>query len=261
MFDKLRTMFGGASAAPPARHEHLSAPHWPAVVYAIGDIHGCLAELRGLEQRIIADAAAIQGEKWLVYLGDLVDRGPDSVGVLDHLTARPPAGFRRICLAGNHEIMMLAFLANPGSNHDWLEFGGQETLASYGIDTSGFLNLRPRQRRAMLDSHIPEDHVRFLAELPFTLSLPGVVFVHAGLRADVPVDQQSEHDLLWIREEFFNAPPVTGRLVVHGHTPAGQAVILPGRICIDTGAFATGRLTAVRLAPGQPPAIVDFAKG
>ena len=254
-------MFGGPGSAPPhTRREHLSAPGWPAVVYAIGDVHGCLAELRGLERRIIDDAASIEGEKWLVYLGDFVDRGPDSAGVLDHLTARPPAGFRRVCLAGNHEIMMQAFLDNPDSQPEWLQFGGQQTLASYGIDVAGFLATPSRRRRAILDSHVPEDHVAFLAGLPLTLSLPGVVFVHAGLRPDVPVDQQVEHDLLWIREEFFRAPSVPDRLVVHGHTPASEAVILPGRICVDTGAFATGRLTAIRLAQGQPPQIIDYAR-
>lgn len=261
MFDRLKALLGGGAPAPqrPARG-HLSAPQWPSVVYAIGDIHGCLVELRGLEKRIVEDAASFTGEKWLVYLGDLVDRGPDSVGVLDHLTARPPAGFRRIFLAGNHETMMLAFLENPASQPDWLQFGGKQTLASYGIDASGFPAMRPRQRRAILDSHVPEDHLAFLAELPLTLSLPGVVFVHAGLRPDVPVERQAEQDLLWIRDEFFAAPPVPGRLVVHGHTPANEAVIVPGRICVDTGAFATGRLTAVRLVSGEKPRIIDFAR-
>ena len=262
MLSRLRSLFGAAPAQPQrSEREHLSAPEWPAVVYAIGDVHGCLVELRGLEQRIVEDAADIEGEKWLVYLGDLVDRGPDSVGVLDRLLARPPQGFRRICLAGNHEIMMLGFLENPASQPEWLQFGGQQTLASYGIDAARLLATPARQRRAILDSHVPQDHVEFLAELPLTLSLPGVVFVHAGLRPDVPLDRQAENDLLWIREEFFQAPPLPGRLVVHGHTPARDVVIVPGRICVDTGAFATGRLTAVRLSRDQEPRIIDYSRG
>ena len=262
MLARLRSLFG-ATPVDRQRSEraHLSAPEWPAAIYAIGDVHGCLTELRGLEQRIVEDAAAVEGEKWLVYLGDLVDRGPDSVGVLDRLLARPPQGFRRICLAGNHEIMMLAFLDNPASQPEWLQFGGQQTLASYGIDAARLLATPARQRRAILDSHVPQDHVEFLTDLPLTLSLPGVVFVHAGLRPDIPVDRQAENDLLWIREEFFRAPPLPGRLVVHGHTPARDAVMLPGRICVDTGAFATGRLTAVRLSPDQEPRIIDYSRG
>ena len=262
MLSRLRSLFGAAPATPhhPER-EHLSAPEWPAVVYAIGDVHGCLTELRGLEQRIIEDAAGVDGEKWLVYLGDLVDRGPDSVSVIDHLIARPPQGFRRICLAGNHEIMMLGFLENPASQPEWLQFGGQQTLASYGIDAARLLATPARQRRAILDSHVPGDHMEFLSTLPLTLSLPGVVFVHAGLRPDIPLDRQAENDLLWIREEFFRAPPVPGRLVVHGHTPAKNAVMMPGRICVDTGAFATGRLTAVRLSLDEEPRILDYSRG
>lgn len=262
MLDRLRALFGGAGSLPRhASREHISASEWPAAVYAIGDIHGCLVELRGLEQRIVEDAASIEGEKWLVCLGDLVDRGPESMGVLDHLMAPPPAGLRRICLAGNHETMMLDFIDNPASQPDWLQFGGQQTLASYGIDASGFMAAPPRQRRALLESYIPEDHLGFLAGLPLTLSVPGVVFVHAGLRPGVPLDRQEEHDLLWIREEFFSAPPQPGRLVVHGHTPASEAVILPGRICVDTGAFATARLTAVRLTPDLEPRIIDYTRG
>lgn len=260
MFDRLRSLFGIGTASTNKRvvREHLSAPDWPSVVYAVGDIHGCLAELQGLENRIIADAANVEGEKWLVYLGDFVDRGPNSAGVLDHLTSHPPKGFRRISLAGNHEIMMLAYIDNPKSQPDWPLFGGQQTLTSYGIDEPLFQSTSQRQRRAILDSHLPAEHLEFLAALPYTLSLPGVVFVHAGLRPGVPVDQQTENDLLWIREEFFNAPPEPGRLVVHGHTPANKAVILPDRICVDTGAFATGRLTAIRLAHEQKPRIIDY---
>ena len=262
MLGKLRALFGSATSAPQrAGRAHLAAEGWPAVIYAIGDIHGCLVELRELESRIVEDAAAIEGEKWLVYLGDFVDRGPDSLGVLDHLTARPPRGFRRVCLAGNHEVMMLAFLDNPDRQSDWPQFGGQETLTSYGINAPDFLASPLRQRRAILDSHVPPEHVEFLSDLALTLSVPGVVFVHAGLRPDVPLDRQGEHDLLWIRDEFFNAPPVPGRLVVHGHTPANQAVIVPGRICVDTGAFATGRLTAVRLALNEQPRIIEYARG
>lgn len=239
--------------APPAPRPHLSAADWPAVVYAVGDVHGCLDELRALDSNIAEDAAAIEGEKWIVMLGDYIDRGSNSAGVIDRLNAAPPAGFRRICLAGNHETMMLRFLDAPDPNDDWLKFGGQETLYSYGISLPAGNRLKRKQLKALLDSHIPREHIAFLRELPLTLSLPGTVFVHAGLRPGIDsVERQHEGDLLWIRDEFFDAPPTRDRLVVHGHTPAPEPVSLPGRICVDTGAFATGTLTAARLQQGEP---------
>lgn len=239
--------------APKSGRTHLSAAGWPEVVYAVGDVHGCLDELRRLESNIAADAAGISGEKWLVMLGDYVDRGRDAAGVLDRLNAAPPPGFKRICLAGNHEIMMLRYLQAPGPKDDWLAFGGMETLSSYGISMDAIARAGRKDLKAIVDSHIPQEHIAFLRDLPLTLSLPGMVFVHAGLRPGIDlVERQSEDDLLWIRDEFFDAPPVSNRMVVHGHTPAPEAVFLPGRICVDTGAFATGILTAARLRPGDP---------
>lgn len=233
------------AAAPP--RAHLKAPEWPAVIYAVGDVHGCLAQLSLLQQRIIADGTAVAGEKWIVFLGDYVDRGPNSAGVLDALLAPLPASFRRIALAGNHETMMLDFLDAPSRNSPWLEFGGDSTLQSYGLNAREMMAGSERERNARLRSHIPDEHIELLRDLPLTLSVPGAVFVHAGLRPGIQVDQQSEGDLLWIREDFFAAAQEPDRLVVHGHTPAPEPVVAPGRICVDTGAFATGVLTAVRL--------------
>lgn len=254
----LRSILGAGRPAP-ARRAHLSAPERPAAIYAIGDVHGCLALLHQLHEAIFADAAGIAGEKWLVYLGDYVDRGPQSAGVLDALLAPLPDGFRRIALAGNHEVMMLDFLRHPARNAAWLEFGGPETLASYGLEARRLMALPERDRIAQLQSHVPQEHIDLLAALPLTLSAPSLVFVHAGLRPGVPVDQQSEDDALWIRKDFFAAPPVEGRLVVHGHTPARDPVVAPGRICVDTGAFATGILTAVKLTDVEPPRFISVA--
>jgi len=227
---------------------HLGFAAWPAAIYAIGDVHGCRDELEELEAAIIADAADIEGEKWLVGLGDYIDRGPDSAGVLDHLTRPPPPGFRRISLMGNHEFMLLDFLADPQPDSRWLYNGGLETLASYGLAP---------EWNPQIGHHIPRNHIDFVTCLHLTLSVPGVVFVHAGLGSTAPVEQQDEADLLWIRTAFHDAPPVPGRLVVHGHTPDTLPVIAPGRICVDTGAFATGVLTAVRLMPGAEPKLLD----
>lgn len=236
----------------PAR-EHLSFDHWPAVVYAIGDIHGCLPQLRELEAMIVDDAAGIAGEKWIVALGDFIDRGPQSAGVLDHLMMPPPLGFTRHCIAGNHETMMLDYWDRPNPKATWLAFGGMDTLASYGISHKAATSASPKAMRDILDSHVPREHYDFLADLPLTLSLPAAVFVHAGIRRGVPIDQQQEADVLWIRDEFFDVPGNDGPLVVHGHTPGTEPLWLNNRICVDTGAFATGRLTAVRLTLQDEP--------
>ena len=253
-------IFANLFKRPPPRpqRQHLSLASHPGSIYAIGDVHGCLDLLRQLERRILADADAHAVRPTLVLLGDYVDRGPDSAGVLDHLSGPRPRGFSRVCLAGNHEIMMLDFLAAPSPSADWLRFGGLETLASYGMQPDRVLGSSRRQLQAMVDAHVPQEHIDFLKDLPLTLSVQDLVFVHAGLRPGVePIDHQSEDDLLWIRDEFFNAPPVDRRLVVHGHTPGKVPVSVPGRICVDTGAYATGVLSAVRLVPHHPPGFLS----
>lgn len=237
----------------PSGRDHLSFDRWPAVVYAIGDIHGCLSELRTLEAMIVADAADVAGEKWIIALGDFIDRGPQSAAVLDHLLLPPPKGFQRFCIAGNHETMILDYWERPTPNATWLAFGGLDTLASYGISHKAATSASPKAMRDILDSHVPREHHDFLADLPLTLSLPSAVFVHAGIRRGVPIDQQQESDALWIREEFFDVPGDGGPLVVHGHTPGTEPLWINNRICVDTGAFATGRLTAVRLTLQDEP--------
>lgn len=258
MLQAIRRLFGPSSGqARAGTRPRMTAPQWPAVIYAVGDVHGCLAEMTELERMIVDDASPIAGDKWIVYLGDCIDRGPNSAGVLDKLLAPAPNGLRRICLAGNHEAMALAYLTHGQRGTDWLGFGGREFLASYGLSASALQSLPGRARQAAIDSHIPAEHIAFLRDLPLSLSVPGCVLVHAGLRPGVPLDQQREEDLLWIRDEFFSAPPQPGVLVVHGHTPAIEPVVADGRICVDTGAFATGILTAVRLMEGQAPVFLN----
>jgi serine/threonine protein phosphatase 1 len=245
-----RRLFPAPSARKPIRaRPHLVADTWPAALYAVGDVHGCLAQLLQLERKIVADASATAGEKWIVMLGDYVDRGPDSAGVLDHLLARPPAGFQRFCLAGNHETMMLDFLSTPRPDAAWLEYGGIETLASYGLDIRAMNWHNSRATVAALASAIPEEHIDFIRKAPLYLSLPGTLMVHAGIRPGMPLEDQSEQDLLWIREPFLDAAMPEGPRVVHGHTPASEPVVTPFRIAVDTGAYATGRLTAAKLTP------------
>jgi serine/threonine protein phosphatase 1 len=251
MVSILRALFArfGATRRPPLAREHLHLADWPSAIYAIGDIHGCHAQLRDLEALITADAGQFAGEKLLVCLGDYIDRGPDSAAVLDRLIAPPPPGFRRVCVAGNHEIMALDFLANPSPRSMWLEQGGSETLASYGLAPEAISALSRRPLQRLIDSHIPAEHIEFLTHLPATLSVPGFVFVHAGLRPGIALENQSQDDLFWIRDEFLQVRGNTQTRVVHGREP----MVTSGRIGIDTGAFATGILTAVRLQPGTPP--------
>ncbi|MGV8955667.1 MAG: metallophosphoesterase family protein [Cypionkella sp.] len=249
-------MFSASTAKQDVR-ERLRATQWPRVIYAIGDVHGCRDELVQLESLIAADAASLTGEKWIVMLGDYVDRGPHSAAVLDRLCARPPSGFRRICLVGNHETMMLAFMSAPDSSAEWLKFGGVETLASYGIDVESFMRANPKARHQILASYIPTEHIEFLQSLPVLLALPDTLFVHAGIRPGFGIEDQIEDDLLWIREPFLSHPNPLGIRVVHGHTPVSQPEIVGNRIAVDTGAFGTGILTAVRMSLDRPPEFLN----
>jgi serine/threonine protein phosphatase 1 len=222
---------------------------WPAAVYAIGDVHGCLQQLAELEDRIAADAAGLDGEKWLVTVGDYVDRGPASAAVLDRVMGPGPDGFRRFALMGNHEQMMLDFLANPAAHAYWLDEGGLETLRSYGMEMD-YPPLRSQSATlAALDAHIPPAHREFLAQLPVCLTLPGWMFVHAGIRPGIPLAAQTDEDLIWIRGPFLTSQLTGGLRVVHGHTPGDDIVMTPHRIDVDTHCFKTGRLSAVRVTP------------
>lgn len=222
---------------------------WPAAVYAIGDVHGCLEQLLELEARIAEDARDFEGEKWLVTVGDHVDRGPRSADVISHVMGPAPASFRRFALIGNHEQMMLDFLGNPAAHAYWLDEGGMETLASYGIEID-YPPLRTSEAlRRMLDERFPVHHRRFLEALPSWLSLPGWLFVHAGIRPGISLSMQSDDDLIWIRAPFLTSQLTGGLRVVHGHTPGRDIVATPHRICIDTHCFHTGRLSAVRVTP------------
>lgn len=228
---------------------HVQITSAPSVIYAIGDVHGCLPELLSLERKIVEDSSQIEGRKLLVMLGDYIDRGPQSAGVIDHLLKDPPASFERFCLMGNHEAMAAAFLARPLPGGEWLRVGGMETLQSYGLAAETLVRGPSGKLRQTLEAYIPQEHQAFLRNCFWTLGIPGWLFVHAGLRPGVPITQQRPDDLFWIREDFYSAPAIPGLRVVHGHTPAGEPIFAPGRICIDTGAFATGRLTALKVTP------------
>jgi serine/threonine protein phosphatase 1 len=244
---------------PPRRRLEFST--WPAAIYAIGDIHGCASELAELERRIVADAASLPGEKWLVPLGDYIDRGPASPAVLDQLLRPPPPGFRRVALLGNHEALLLAALRSPAACLEWLALGGMETAFAYGLreGTPASWRRAPGAVVEALWQLLPAAHVAWLESLPIALSLPGFVFVHAGLRPGLPLAEQRDDDLLWVRT---SAPRLgrVGTVVVHGHTPVEEVVLDGPCINLDTGCCYTGRLSALRIIPGEPLALIEVRR-
>lgn len=228
----------------------------PAAIYAIGDVHGRLDLLQKLEAMIAADAVGRSGELWLLLLGDIIDRGPSSAQVVEHVLS-PLPGFVRHCLRGNHEDMLLDFLAPSGGNDLWLANGGIETLRSYAVpDTVLFERPDAYRLREIAETRIPAEHIAFFESLPVAIETPGFAFVHAGIRPGVSLAQQSEHDLLWFRDQYASDYAEFSKTIVHGHTPRQAALVLPRRIALDTGAVFTGRLSAARLVPGEAPVLL-----
>jgi serine/threonine protein phosphatase 1 len=198
---------------------------------------------RDLEKSPVANALT-------VTLGDYVDRGPNSRGVLDRL-ARNPFPTTYIALKGNHEMLLEAFLRDPMVASEWRRLGGLETLHSYGVSVAAVMIGRGfDEASSSLRQSIPEEHFQFLGSLKLSLSVGDYFLCHAGVRPGIPLEHQSTEDLLWIREEFLNNNMSVGKIVVHGHTPVASPEVLPTRINIDTGAFATGRLTCLVLERG-----------
>ena len=215
-------------------------------VYAIGDVHGCLAELELLLKRISDEESSDPRPAHLVFLGDYVDRGPDSAGVLARLVEGPLPGDRHSFLMGNHEEAMLASLdGDMETLSGWLRYGGLETLKSYGIGRGDVLRLGSDLPSRMREA-IPESHVAFLRACEDYVQAGDYLFVHAGIRPGVPLPDQDTADLRWIRNGFLDDDQTDhGVMVVHGHTVADQPETRSNRIGIDTGCFQSGRLTAL----------------
>lgn len=225
-----------------------------SVVYAIGDVHGCADRLDALHAAIVADAATRSAKRRvLVWLGDYVDRGPDSRGVIERLLA-PPPGFETVALKGNHEQFLLDFLADPSIGPHWMMNGGAETLASYGIPIMDGCYFRADRWDALsraLREALPPAHRRLLDRLRPSHREGDYLFVHAGIRPGTTLDEQELDDLIWIRGEFLFSEADHGAIVVHGHTISDDPQIRPNRIGIDTGAFFSDRLTALVLEGGD----------
>lgn len=223
----------------------------------VGDIHGFLDAFDAL-----LAVVRPQPDDRIVTLGDYVDRGPDSAGVIDQILAlRQREDVVVHCLKGNHEETMLSFLDDARTGQVWAEFGGVQTLASYDVpapQVRSDLEAWEVARLAFVQA-VPDRHQAFLRALELYVVAGDYVFVHAGLRPGVPLASQTEQDMLWIRREFLEATRPFEKVVVYGHTPQQDAVVEPHRIGIDTGAFVTGVLTALRLSEGE--AVLIQTKG
>lgn len=227
--------------------------HWakapPATrIYAIGDMHGRLDLLDRMHAQIQGDAAGAPAARLVVYLGDYVDRGPDSRALVERLVREPLAGFEAVHLMGNHESLMLEFLGHGTRAAAWLINGGDATLQSYGVKPpSPYAEAEHPAARRRLQDAMPASHRRFFESLRLSYRAGDYLFVHAGVRPEVPLDAQDPGDLVWIREVFLNSDADFGACVVHGHTIGGAPVFKKNRIGLDTGAYRTGTLSCAVL--------------
>jgi len=228
-----------------------SAPSGPKKhrAYVIGDVHGCFDLVELLLSQIETEIARQPQRKIsIVFLGDVVDRGPASAQVVERLRTLAIPGVTVHFVMGNHEEVMLRVIEGETDLlRSWLRFGGAETLRSYGVDPKELKKLSSEDLAARLKEAIPAGHRRFLAAFADSIAFGDYVLVHAGIRPGVELSEQSQADLRWIREPFLGDTSDRGFVVVHGHTITNEVETTPNRIGIDTGAFCTGTLTALAI--------------
>ena len=234
------------------------------LIYAVGDVHGRADLLAALFDQIRADRAERRptGERPLVvFLGDYIDRGAQSRQVIDQLIAfASDPGFEARFLLGNHEDAMIDYHEGRISGVGWGNHGGGMTLLSYGVTPP----TRPSRqawssRRDDFRAAVPSSHRQFLNELEFMVQEEHLLFVHAGIRPGIALQDQAKRDLLWIRSEFLEVERADCWLVVHGHTPKSEAYAGPGRLCLDSGGYLTGRLTAA-VFDGDAVMLIETAR-
>ena len=227
-------------------------------IYAIGDIHGRADLLAALLRQIDVDCTLYPSSRPIVvFIGDYIDRGSASREVLD-LLLECERTKEAVFLKGNHETFVHLFLNTPAVLDEWRLCGGLETLVSYGLKPSINPGAAEQKRLAReLAKSIPKAHLEFLDSLKLSFSCGDFLFVHAGIRPGVPIRKQGEEDLLWIREEFLSCEQPFEKFVVHGHTPVCTPDIRSNRINIDTGAFATGRLTCIVIEGSAMVPLID----
>jgi serine/threonine protein phosphatase 1 len=234
------------------RSAQRSAVPEKSLVCAIGDIHGH-ADLLDRLMELMDREAAGAGAKALVrvFLGDYVDRGPDSAGVIEKLS-RLQKDPNTVFLRGNHEQVLLEFLDSPRRYESWRDFGADQTLQSYNVAPPAFEDERAyTDVRDALVREMPAHHLAFLKSTTFSHTVGDYLFVHAGIRPGVFLSEQSSNDMMWIRDEFLNSTLQFEKIVVHGHTPRERPEIRSNRINVDTWAYKTGRLTALVLEGTQ----------
>lgn len=226
-------------------------------IYAIGDIHGRLDLLDELLARISSDIALRPTARPLyVFLGDYIDRGSASRETIDRLIEHGKT-HESVFLKGNHELIATKCLSDRSLFDQWMRLGGLETLVSYGLSPEILANEKQIAKlQSAFHSALPQTHFRFFRDLQNSFTCGDFFFAHAGVNPNVELSRQKESDLLWIREEFLLSNRDFGKIVVHGHTPTNEVEVGLNRINIDTGAFATGRLTCLVLE-GESMSIID----
>jgi serine/threonine protein phosphatase 1 len=226
-------------------------------IYAIGDIHGRLDLLNELLARISSDIALRPTVRPLyVFLGDYIDRGSASRETIDRLIEHGKT-HESVFLKGNHELIAIKCLSDRGLFDQWLRLGGLETLVSYGVPAETLANGKQiAELQSAFHGALPQAHFRFFRDLKNSFECGDFFFAHAGVKPNVELSRQKEIDLLWIRGEFLTSTDDFGKIVVHGHTPTHEIEVAPNRINIDTGAFATGRLSCLVLE-GEELSVID----
>jgi len=227
-------------------------------VFAVGDIHGCKNLLDNIHNKIIKISQKKDGKKLIVYLGDYIDRGPDVKGTIQALIDFQPKNFTKVFLLGNHEQMLLEFIAESrNSPYVWISNGGLETFTSYGqqlanyIDDSMHLSFNKKIRNKFIE-YIPKLHMKFFNSLRLNYIWKDYLFVHAGINPDIPLDKQEKETMIWTREKHFFQPTMKfSKIVVHGHTPKEKVEHYPYRINLDTGSFYSGKLSCLIIEDQQ----------
>lgn len=235
------------------------------IVWAVGDIHGRLDLLKPLVEAIRADAAESNARRTkVIFLGDYIDRGADSRGVIRHLASLPKGrDIEWRFLKGNHEEAMLDFLEDPTQGAKWCEYGGDATLASYGLRVPN-LTHKPEawaHLSADLDHRVTAAERRFLEDLELSLAVGDYFFAHAGARPGRQLEHQDPSDLLWIRRSFLESPDHFEKVIVHGHTPTAEVHFDERRIGVDTKAYESGRLSAVRFEGTDRQITTSYMEG
>lgn len=250
-FSAVRTVNPTMLGFSQKRNGALSPPRGPYGhrAYAVGDVHGRLDLLEQLLAKIEADTERRPALKTsLIFVGDLIDRGPDSRGVVERLRTYRHHRIRPYFLAGNHEEVLLRLLAGErGILMSWLQFGGAECLKSYGFNAAELAGRSESSGLQLVKEAIPQSHSNFIGGFADTLAFGDYLFVHAGIRPGVDMSLQSQSDLRWIRSPFLEDETDHGVVVVHGHTISSEIVERPNRIGIDTGAYRTNVLTALAI--------------